>query len=146
MIWRRRLGTATVALATVAALILLLRGTTPAVRAPAPALPSTVLQPPSRTLASLRGRPALIHFWASWCGPCNQEAPQIALAADELRGRAALVGVDFSDSASAARAFLRRHKWSFTVLSDPDGEAGNGYGLAGLPATFILDGRGRIVA
>jgi thiol-disulfide isomerase/thioredoxin len=128
------------------ALAVVLSGGGGSVGVAAPELPSTVLRPPRATLASLRGRPAIIHFWASWCGPCNQEAPQIAHAASELRGRATLVGVDFSDSAGAARAFLRRHKWSFTVLFDHDGEAGNAYGLAGLPTTFVLDGRGRIVA
>lgn len=70
----------------------------PAKARPAPALPTRVPVGPRVEVASLRGRPAIIHFWASWCGPCIKEAPQLARLASELHGRATLVGVDWSDS------------------------------------------------
>ena len=111
----------------------------------APNLPQRVLQPPAVTLASLHGQVAIVSFWASWCGPCDREAPQLARLARELRGRATLVGVDFSDARSSALAFIRRHRWRFPVLADENGIAGNDYGLLGLPTTFLLDRRGRIV-
>jgi cytochrome c biogenesis protein CcmG, thiol:disulfide interchange protein DsbE len=114
-------------------------------RRPAPALPSAVLVPPRVTLAALRGRPVIVHFWASWCGPCTKEAPEIARLASELHDRAALVGVDWSDSHSNATAFVRKHRWSFPILEDHAGAVGNRYDLAGLPSTFVLDARGRIV-
>jgi thiol-disulfide isomerase/thioredoxin len=63
----------------------------------APALPTSVLVPPRLTLAELRGKPAVIHFWASWCGPCHKEAPEIERFARSLHGRANLVGIDLSD-------------------------------------------------
>jgi cytochrome c biogenesis protein CcmG/thiol:disulfide interchange protein DsbE len=59
---------------------------------PAPALPTSVLVPPRVTVASLRGRPAAINFWASWCTPCRQEAPALERVARSLDGRARLVG------------------------------------------------------
>jgi peroxiredoxin len=114
-------------------------------RRPAPALPATVLVGPKVTLASLRGKPVIVHFWASWCGPCTKEAPELARLAGELRGRATLVGVDWSDSASNARAFVRKHHWDFPILSDHAGAVGNRYDLQGLPSTFVLDRQGRIV-
>jgi cytochrome c biogenesis protein CcmG/thiol:disulfide interchange protein DsbE len=114
-------------------------------RAASPALPSTVLQRPRATLASLHGRPAIIHFWASWCGPCKREAPQLATLARELQGRAALVGIDWSDNPADAMRFIHRHGWSFPILGDENGTTGNEYGLVGLPTTFLLDRRGRIV-
>src|SRR5438445_3568237 len=104
----------------------------------APALPSRVLVGPRVDIASLRGRPAIIHFWASWCGPCVKEAPQLARLASELHGRATLVGVDWSDNRGAAASFVRRFHWTFPVLIDPEG-IGNAYGLTGLPTTFLLD-------
>jgi cytochrome c biogenesis protein CcmG, thiol:disulfide interchange protein DsbE len=112
---------------------------------PAPPLPTAVLQPPRTTLAALRGRPALINFWASWCDPCRKEAPQLERLYRSLGASASLVGVDYNDASDAARAFVRRYGWTFPVLSDPQGTYGARYELTGLPTTVVLDARGRIV-
>lgn len=112
----------------------------------APALPTEVLVAPRSTLASLRGQPAAINFWASWCGPCRKEAPELARLSRELGGRAHLIGVDWNDNASNARAFIKRYGWEFPNLRDADGTVGNQYGIFGLPTTFILNRQGRIVA
>ena len=114
-------------------------------RRAAPALPSEVLVGPQTTLASLKGRPAVVNFWASWCGPCRKEAPEITRLSHSLGHRARLVGVDYSDAASGARAFIRSHGWTFPNVRDASGSAGEAYGLGGLPTTFVLDSRGRIV-
>lgn len=111
----------------------------------APPLPITVLSGPRATLSSLRGRPAIIDFFASWCDPCIQEAPAIERAARELAGRATVVAVDWSDSRASALAFLRRFRWSFPVLGDPSGKTGYAYGITSLPTTLVIDSRGRIV-
>ena len=109
------------------------------------ALPTHSLQGAPVTVASLHGHPAIVHFWASWCGPCTKEAPELARLSGELKGRATLVGVDWSDNSGNARKFLARHHWTFASLSDPNGASGNAYGISGLPTTFILDAKGRIV-
>jgi cytochrome c biogenesis protein CcmG, thiol:disulfide interchange protein DsbE len=111
----------------------------------APALPSEILTPPRMTVASLRGKPALINFWASWCGPCAKEAPELARLSRNLRGSGTLVGVDWNDALSGARGFIRKYGWTFPNLRDADGVVGNRYGLSGLPNTFVLDRSGRIV-
>lgn len=144
MRWRSVL--ITVALLSASLLAVLVGGNAAPVKArPAPALPTRVLVGPRTDIASLRGRPAIIHFWASWCGPCTKEAPQLARLAAELHGRATLVGVDWSDSPQSAAGFVAHHHWTFPVLIDSSGEVGNAYGIPGLPATFLLDSRGRIV-
>jgi cytochrome c biogenesis protein CcmG, thiol:disulfide interchange protein DsbE len=112
---------------------------------PAPPLPSAVLQAPPMTLASLRGKPALVNFWASWCHPCRDEAPELERFDRSLHGAANLVGVDYTDRSDAAREFVQRYGWTFPVLSDPDGIYGARYKFSGLPTTFVLDSRGRIV-
>jgi thiol-disulfide isomerase/thioredoxin len=112
---------------------------------PAPPLPSAVLQPPRATLAGLRGKPALVNFWASWCEPCRKEGPELARLDRSLHGSAALVGIDYTDQADGARAFIARYGWHFPVLSDPDGVYGARFGFSGLPTTVVLDARGRIV-
>ncbi|HTU79726.1 MAG TPA: TlpA disulfide reductase family protein [Solirubrobacteraceae bacterium] len=115
----------------------------------APALPRERLSGPPATLASLlagaRGRPALVVFWASWCGPCKQEAPAFERFYRSAAGAGRLVGVDWSDpDTGEARAFIRRYRWTFPVLRDPEGTVGDEYGLDGLPNTFVIDAHGRI--
>lgn len=113
---------------------------------PAYPLPAKVLQGPRVTLAGLRGKPALINFWASWCEPCREEAPELERLDRTLHGRAALVGVDYTDREASARSFLRQFGWRFPVLDDPNGVYGAPYGFIGLPATIVLDSEGRIAA
>jgi cytochrome c biogenesis protein CcmG/thiol:disulfide interchange protein DsbE len=142
---RRALATTGVALFAVVAVIAIevATGGSPQAR-PAPQLPTQVLNPPRVDLASLRGKPALINFWASWCHPCRQEAPEMERFAQGLDGRAHLIGVDWSDDLDNARDFVREHRWTFPVLRD-EGQVGDEYGIGGLPTTFVLDPRGRIV-
>jgi thiol-disulfide isomerase/thioredoxin len=116
----------------------------------APALPRERLSGPAVTLASLLagagGRPALVVFWASWCPPCAREAPALERFSRSPSGRGRIVGVDWSDGLSGARAFVRRYSWTFPNLRDAEGTVGNAYRLTGLPTTFVLDAHGRIRA
>ena len=111
---------------------------------PAPPLPRDVLVPPRQTLASLHGRPAAVNFWASWCGPCREESPDLERLFRSLHGKAGLVGVDYSDDPSSARSFIRQFRLTYPMLRDPDGKVGDRYGVSGLPMTAILDTRGQI--
>ena len=111
----------------------------------APPLPRNALAGTPVTLTLLGGRPALIDFFASWCGPCSTEASAVERAARALRGRAHVAAVDWSDSPRYALQFITHHGWTFPVLSDPNGVTGNAYGIEGLPTAFVLDARGRVV-
>ena len=113
---------------------------------PAYPLPTKVLQGPKVTLADLKGKPALINFWASWCPPCREEAPEVARLSRSLHGRAAVVGIDYTDQEDGGRSFLRRYGWRFPVLSDPNGVYGARYGFSALPTTIVLDSEGRVAA
>jgi cytochrome c biogenesis protein CcmG, thiol:disulfide interchange protein DsbE len=116
----------------------------------APALPREQLTGPRVTLAGLlasaRGRPVIITFWASWCEPCAREASALERFSLGSPGRGRLVGVDWSDGLSGARSFVHRHSWTFPNVRDSEGIVGNDYRLTGLPTTFVLDGSGRIRA
>jgi cytochrome c biogenesis protein CcmG, thiol:disulfide interchange protein DsbE len=113
---------------------------------PAPPLPAKALRPPGVDLAALRGKPALVDFFASWCGPCAEEAPTLRKLSESLGDRATVVAVDWDDADGPARAFVRKHGWTFPVLSDPSGSVGEDYGVnIGLPTSFVLDPGGRIV-
>ncbi len=148
---RRLIGWATAVLLLAA---LLIYGLSPKSSAPggrrAPALPHEQLVGSPTTLTGLisaaGGRPVAVLFWASWCGPCGSEAPEIEKFATSSAGRGRIVGVDWSDGLSGARSFVRHYGWTFTNLRDAEGFVGNEYSMTDLPTTFIVDGQGKIAA
>lgn len=145
----RVLGGTFVLAAAIAAIAVFGLASHPLSGRPAPALPRESLLGPPLTLTSLLagtgGRPALVVFWASWCGPCAHEAPALERFARSAVGRGRIVGVDWSDpEVSEARKFIRRYAWSFPVLRDAEGLVGNAYRLTNLPTTFVIDTHGRI--
>jgi cytochrome c biogenesis protein CcmG/thiol:disulfide interchange protein DsbE len=110
----------------------------------APALPHTALQGAPVTIADLRGHAEAIVFFASWCGPCRQEAPAVERFARSSAGRDHVLAIDYDDYGNV-HAFLRRYHWTFPVLSDPNGTTGDAYGAGGLPTWVFLNARGKIV-
>ena len=93
--------------------------------------------------ASMAGRVWVLNVWASWCGPCIQEHPQLLRLA-ELRD-VPIVGLNYKDSPDDARAWLARHGDVFThVLSDVDGAVGLDWGVYGVPETFVIGADGRV--
>ena len=98
------------------------------------------------SLASFRGRPVVVNFWASWCGPCKSEAPALERIWRQYRARGLVVlGVDYTDAKSDARRFVAKRGLTFPIVRDPSGLIGSSYRLSGVPETFVLDRRGRLV-
>jgi cytochrome c biogenesis protein CcmG/thiol:disulfide interchange protein DsbE len=116
--------------------------------APAKAFSLSVLGHPARhiSLASLSGRPVILNFFASWCGPCQRETPMIARFYLSHHGRPAVLGIDVNDSAAKAQAFIRTKGVRYPVVVDPlPMRTAIAYDLPGLPATFFLNSRHQIV-
>jgi cytochrome c biogenesis protein CcmG/thiol:disulfide interchange protein DsbE len=97
------------------------------------------------SVRELRGRPVVLNFWASWCIPCKEEAPILTASATAHRGRVAFLGVDVQDFESDALRFLRRYDVNYPSVRDGGDSTYRAYGLTGLPETYYLDARGRIV-
>jgi thiol-disulfide isomerase/thioredoxin len=93
-------------------------------------------------LAQLRGKPVVVNFWASWCGPCEREAPELAELAKRFDGRVQFVGVDVDDQLVPARAFVRRHGWIYPSVFDPGALIRNDLGYLGQPVTVVYDASG----
>jgi cytochrome c biogenesis protein CcmG/thiol:disulfide interchange protein DsbE len=100
-------------------------------------------------LSDFKGKPVILNFWASWCDPCNAEAPFLQKTwQTRLQNQGAvLIGIDGQEKASAAQAFLQKYKISYVNVQDTlDGSVGIRYGVAGFPTTIFIDRNGTVVA
>lgn len=93
-------------------------------------------------VASLRGRPLVINFWASWCTPCRKEMPLLEAAYRREHGQVQFLGIDSNDTPGDARAFLRQVHVTYQVVSDGNGAVADRYGLYGLPTTIFINPSG----
>jgi cytochrome c biogenesis protein CcmG/thiol:disulfide interchange protein DsbE len=142
-----------VALAAVAGLLGLLlwrlthQSKPPKLGSPAPAFSLRRLDTSGTlALASLRGKPVVLNFWASWCVPCKGEATMLEAAWQQYRSRGVVfVGIDWHDVKSDARTFLEHHGVTYPTVLDGSGSTTDHYGVVGVPETYFIDRRGRLV-
>ncbi len=117
-------------------------------RVVAPQLALARLDGPGRlSLVSFRGKPVVVNFWASWCVPCADEAPFLERSWQANRAKGlVLIGVDANDYAGDARGFARKYGLTYPLVHDAHGSTLGHWGVGGLPATFVIDRRGRVVS
>ena len=89
----------------------------------------------------------VLNFFASWCPPCKQEAPDLESVWRRYRSDGLVVlGVDSGDTRGAARDFLSAHGVTYPIVFDPGEKLALGaYALPGLPVTYVINPAGRIV-
>lgn len=109
-------------------------------------LPQFDLETYEELLGQVRGTPLVVNIWASWCGPCNEEAPHLAAAHMEYGDRVQFLGVDILDAREGAREFLDRHGWAYPSVFDPSGAIRDGLGLLGQPVTLVYAADGRLLS
>lgn len=98
-------------------------------------------------LDELRGTPLVLNFWASWCDPCREEAPILQEGWRRWGRRGVLfVGLDMQDLTDDALAFIEEFAVSYPTIRDPEDSVSLEYGVTGIPETFFIDARGRVVA
>lgn len=97
-------------------------------------------------LQQLRGRPVVINFWATWCGPCYDEHPTLVQGARALGDNVQFVGVVFNDTEDKIQSFLRERGSAYPTLLDQQGKTAIAYGVGGVPETFFINRQGTIVA
>jgi cytochrome c biogenesis protein CcmG/thiol:disulfide interchange protein DsbE len=89
------------------------------------------------------GEVTIVNIWASWCGPCIQEQPELIALKRQYGLR--LIGINYKDEPDAARRFLARYGDPFDAIgADRNGRVAIDWGVYGVPETYVVDGRGRI--
>ena len=98
-------------------------------------------------LRDFRGKLVLLNFWATWCTSCRDEMPSMERLYREFRGKGfEIVAVNVKDKPGDALAFVKALKLSYPIMLDPQGEVGLLYGAWGLPATYLIDQNGIVLA
>jgi cytochrome c biogenesis protein CcmG/thiol:disulfide interchange protein DsbE len=99
------------------------------------------------SLASFRGKVVVLNFWASWCEPCQVEAPLLETSESQLEQHGGTVlGVTYLDASPDSLSFAHRYHLSYPNLRDNNGAFAHSYGTDKLPESFIIDRQGRVVA
>jgi cytochrome c biogenesis protein CcmG/thiol:disulfide interchange protein DsbE len=116
--------------------------------APNPHLGLPVLGSSStKSLADFRGKVVVLNVFASWCGPCQTEAPVLSAEQRQLvQHGATLLGVTYLDNSVASEQFARRYHITYPVLRDVSGDFVRAFGTTGVPETFVINRQGRIQA
>jgi cytochrome c biogenesis protein CcmG, thiol:disulfide interchange protein DsbE len=104
-------------------------------------------------LEELRGKPVVLNFWASWCGPCKREFPDLNSIFLRNKNSFEFLAVAISEPRDTSLNFIRTQNYAFTVLTDPvDGSSATEqtrlvagrYGIEGIPTTYFIDVKGRV--
>jgi peroxiredoxin len=96
-------------------------------------------------LGDFRGTPVFLNFWASWCGPCREEMPDLQ-AFQERTPEVQVLGLAVNDDPSDSRRFAREVGVDFPLAIDRRGSIANEYSATGLPVTVVIDAEGRIAS
>lgn len=112
----------------------------------APGFSLTTFDGQEISLDSLRGQVVVVNFWASWCKPCEKEAPELEAFYRAYKDRGVVVlGIDYVDTETEARAYLK--KFGITYPNGPDlgTRISQAYRIKGVPETFVIDRNGQLV-
>ena len=94
------------------------------------------------TKASLKGKVAIVNFWATWCGPCIKELPHFQEFHEKMKGDpgVAVLAITTDENRALVEPFIRKNRYTFTVLYDEGLKSD--LGIRGIPATFVIDPEG----
>lgn len=91
-------------------------------------------------------KPVVVNFWASWCPPCELEAPDLVYLSEKYQDEVVFLGVNLTnrDTLADAKAFVERHGYRFPVLLDEKGIAGRDWQVVSIPTTYFIDRNGTV--
>lgn len=118
----------------------------PTVGSPAPDFILSELGSKPLKLSDLRGTPAVVNFWATWCEPCKKEVPLLEQTAQKYSGRLVILGVDSQEEEKIVRPFAQQFGMTYAILMDTEGTVTNLYFVKNFPTTFFIDSNGIVRA
>ncbi|QQE77161.1 TlpA disulfide reductase family protein [Alicyclobacillus sp. SO9] len=94
-----------------------------------------------------KGEPLLVNAFASWCPPCNMEAPDLVNLANKYKGKVQVIGLDMTsqDTMSGLKKFVKEHKIDYPVLLDTKNQFEKKYGVTAYPSTFAISPSGKVI-
>lgn len=112
----------------------------------APAFELTALDGAAYRVGGERNKPLLINFWASWCIPCQIEAPDMQALYEKFAGQFDLYGINVTsqDTRKEAESFVKQYGFTFPILLDQEGSALASYRFQSIPTSFLVDRNGKI--
>jgi peroxiredoxin len=117
----------------------------PAAGSPAPDFTLKALDGPNLRLREQRGKVVMINFWATWCGPCREEMPQLKRLHDKYQAAGfTLLGVNVDEDPRQASALAQKLALGFPVLFDADKQVSKTYDLSAMPSTVLIDRDGKV--
>ena len=100
------------------------------------------------SLSDFRGRPLLVDFWATWCGPCRKTMPEVERLHRKYRGQLQVVGINIEGNSQDVLRYLDEGGYTFPVLFDSgnwDSSVATSYGVSSIPRTFLIDRNSRVL-
>jgi thiol-disulfide isomerase/thioredoxin len=95
-------------------------------------------------LKDLRGQALVINFWATWCEPCREEMPSLALLAQSQSGKLRVLAVNFKESPATVGQFVAATGLTIPTLRDPDGALARAWGIRVFPSTVLIGADGQV--
>src|SRR6185369_8583076 len=107
---------------------------------PAPDFTLTTMDGSTVRLVDLKGQIVVVNFWASWCGPCRQEAPALQNVWEQYKDKGVLImGIAYTDTETNAKAFIKEYHQNYPNGLDLGTKISDMYNIEGVPETFIID-------